>query len=36
LRRSYTHLNKRSPVTGLSDDILDSGLILPGGTITEY
>jgi hypothetical protein len=29
LRRSYTHLNKRSPVTGLSDDIFDSGLILP-------
>jgi hypothetical protein len=36
LKQSYTHLNKRSPVTGLSDDIFDSGLVLSGGTITEY
>jgi hypothetical protein len=36
LRTSYTHLNKRPPVTGLSDDFCDNGLVLPGGVITEY
>ena len=36
LRTSYTHLNKRPPVTGLSDDFCDNGLVLPGGVIPQY
>jgi hypothetical protein len=36
LRASYTHLNKRPPVTGLNADVGDEGVTLPGGTITEY
>jgi len=31
LRKSYAHLNKRSPVTGLSDGIFDGGLVIPDG-----
>jgi hypothetical protein len=37
LRASYAHhLNKRPPVTGLSEDFCDNGLVVGGGTITEY
>jgi hypothetical protein len=36
LKASYTHLNKQPPVTGLSDDVFDNGLVLPGGTIPRY